>query len=82
MSKLTDFYIHNASLQEEGKTKNRRDEEPQGRIFAPRPAKQRNNLSASLPWNGRWGFVNPTGFYFAPRRKVVAFFLACVSFWC
>ena len=25
MSKLTDFYIHNASLQKEGKTKNRRD---------------------------------------------------------
>ena len=28
----------------------------EGRIFAPRPAKQQNNLSASLPWNGRWGF--------------------------
>ena len=27
--------------------------ESQGRIFAPRPAKQQNNLSASLPWNGR-----------------------------
>ena len=25
MSKLTDLYIHKASLQEEGKTKNRRD---------------------------------------------------------
>jgi hypothetical protein len=25
-------------------------------LFAPRPAKQQNNLSASLPWNGRWGF--------------------------
>ena len=28
--------------------------EPQGPV--PRPAKQQNNLSASLPWNGRWGF--------------------------
>ena len=26
-----------------------------GRV-APRPEKQQNNLSASLPWNGRWGF--------------------------
>jgi hypothetical protein len=30
--------------------------EPQGRVPVPRPAKQQNNLSASLPWNGRWGF--------------------------
>ena len=29
--------------------------EPQGRVPVPRPAKQQNNLSASLPWNGRWG---------------------------
>ena len=28
--------------------------EPQGPV--PRPAKQQNNLSASLPRNGRWGF--------------------------
>jgi len=32
------------------------DREPQGRVPVPRPAKQQNNLSASLPWNGRWGF--------------------------
>ena len=30
--------------------------EPQGRVPVLRPAKQQNNLSASLPWNGRWGF--------------------------
>jgi hypothetical protein len=32
------------------------EREPQGRVPVPRPAKQQNNLSASLPWNGRWGF--------------------------
>ena len=39
------------------------DDVKNGRVYhansvddVPRPAKQRNNLSASLPWNGRWGF--------------------------
>ena len=27
-----------------------------GTVPVPRPAKQQNNLTASLPWNGRWGF--------------------------